>query len=264
MKSFKTHSVLFATFICLYLFSACSEEEEATPDPVEDTPQLALANDSNLGSYLVNQDGRALYFFSRDVNGSSACEDGCLNAWPVYYQADFEIGSGLSQSDFGTITRADGEKQTTFKGWPLYYYSGDNGANEINGEGIGKEWFVAKPDYTLMVATQVVEGLDTGGSMISYLVDAQGNSLYYFLNDQDNESVCTDGCLQAWPTFSEVADIILPSTLNKGAFAVIDRTDGIQQLTYAGRPIYFFAQDAERGETKGATVPNWTISALPL
>ena len=263
MKSLKVLSFIFLCFSVL--FSACSEEDDATPaPPIDETPQIALASDNSLGSYLVDQDGRTLYFFSRDVSGSSACEDGCLNAWPVFYQANFQAGSGLGQSDFGTITRADGEKQTTYKGWPLYFYSGDTGANEINGEGIGKEWFVAKPDYTLMVATQIVEGIDTGGSMISYLVDAEGNSLYYFLNDQDNESVCTDGCLQAWPAFSEVADIVLPSTLNKGAFAVIDRPDSGQQLTYAGRPVYFFAQDAERGETKGASIPNWTISALPL
>jgi len=261
MKSFK--SFLFILLGFSSLFSACSEEDDATPNPRgrDDTFQVNLANDSNLGSYLVNQDGRALYFFSRDVSGSSACEDGCLDAWPVFYRADFEMGSGLDQSDFGTITREDGELQTTYKGWPLYYYSGDTSPNQINGEGIGEVWFVAKPDYTLMLATQVVEG--AGNNAISYLVDAEGNSLYYFLNDQDNESVCTDGCLQAWPAFREVADIILPSTLNKGAFAVIDRTDGIQQLTYAGRPIYFFAQDAARGETKGATVPNWTISQLP-
>ncbi|MGB3589947.1 MAG: hypothetical protein WBA23_25595 [Tunicatimonas sp.] len=259
MKSFK--SLLVVLLGLSFLFSACSEEDDATPDPVEDTPQIALANDSNLGSYLVNQDGRALYFFSRDVGGSSACEDGCLNAWPVYYQADFETGSGLDQSDFGTITRADGEKQTTYKGWPIYYYSGDDGANQINGEGVGNVWFVAKPDYTLMLATQVVEG--AGSDPISYLVDAEGNSLYYFENDQENESVCTDGCLNAWPAFNEVANVVLPSTLNQGAFAAIDRVDGGQQLAYAGRPIYFFAQDTGRGETKGATAPNWTISQLP-
>ncbi|MGD1893588.1 MAG: hypothetical protein ACFB15_23720 [Cyclobacteriaceae bacterium] len=262
MKSFK--SLLFVLLGLSFLFSACSEEDDATPDPGagEDAFQVNLANDSNLGSYLVNQDGRTLYFFTRDVSGNSACEGGCLDAWPVFYRADFEIGSGLSQSDFGTITREDGELQTTYKGWPLYYYSDDTGPNQNNGEGIGEVWFVAKPDYTLMLATQVVEGV--GSDAISYLVDAEGNSLYYFDNDQENESVCFDGCLDAWPAFSEVANVTLPSTLNEGAFAVIDRADGIQQLTYAGRPIYFFAQDTERGETRGATAPNWTISALPL
>lgn len=261
MQSLKSLLIISVTIGYALFFSACSEEDAATPDPVESAPQVNLANDSNLGSYLVNQDGRALYFFSRDVDGSSACVDGCLDAWPVFHRDNLQFGSGLSSSDFGTITREDGEQQTTYKGWPLYYYSGDSGAGEINGEGIGKVWFVAKPDYTLMLATQTVEGL--GNDPISYLVDAEGNSLYYFSNDEDNVSNCTDGCLQAWPAFSEVANIVLPSTLNKGAFSVITRADGIDQLTYAGRPVYFFAQDAERGETKGATIPNWTISQLP-
>ncbi|MEM9834638.1 MAG: hypothetical protein AAF944_28695 [Bacteroidota bacterium] len=262
MKSLKTLSLLFSLLSFVFLFSSCDEEEDATPTPpVADAPQINLATDSNLGSYLVNQDGRTLYFFTRDVDGNSACEGGCLDAWPIYHQASFEVGSGLDQSDFGTITRADGERQTTYKGWPLYYYTPDTGPNQINGEGVGGVWFVAKPDYTLMLGTQVVEGV--GADAISYLVDAEGNSLYYFLNDQNNESVCTDGCLQAWPAFSEVANVVLPSTLNAGAFAVITRGDGIEQLTYAGRPIYFFAQDTQRGETNGATAPNWTISQLP-
>mgnify|MGYP001103303809 CR=1 FL=1 len=261
MQSLKSLLIILLTVGYTLFFTACSEDDSATPDPVETAQQVNLANDGTLGPYLVNQDGRALYFFSRDVDGSSACVDGCLDAWPVFHRDNLEFGSGLSSPDFGTITREDGQQQTTYKGWPLYYYSGDSGADEINGEGVGQVWFVAKPDYTLMLATQTVEGV--GSDPISYLVDAEGNSLYYFLNDEDNVSTCVDGCLQAWPAFSEVADVVLPSTLNQGAFASIDRPDGDKQLTYAGRPIYFFAQDSERGDTNGATAPNWTISQLP-
>lgn len=261
MQSLKSIFIISVTIWYTLFFVACSEDDSATPEPVETAMQVNLADDGTLGKYLVNQDGRALYFFSHDVNGSSACEDGCLDAWPVYNQGNLEFGSGLSSEDFGAISREDGQQQTTYKGWPLYYYSGDSGAGEINGEGIGRVWFVAKPDYTLMLANQKIEGIES--DPISYLVDARGNSLYYFLNDAENLSNCVDACLLAWPVFSEVADIVLPSALSEGDFSVITRTDGIDQLTYAGRPVYFFAQDNERGDTNGASVPNWTISQLP-
>ncbi|WP_311676569.1 hypothetical protein [Pedobacter cryoconitis] len=48
--------------------------------------------------------------------------------------------------------RTDNTKQTTYKGWPLYYYSGDSKKGDINGDGILKTWFVSTPVYKLMFA----------------------------------------------------------------------------------------------------------------
>jgi hypothetical protein len=36
----------------------------------------------------------------------------------------------------GTIERPDGKTQVTFKGRPLYSFSGDSKAGDVNGEGI--------------------------------------------------------------------------------------------------------------------------------
>ncbi|WP_183890889.1 hypothetical protein [Pedobacter cryoconitis] len=55
------------------------------------------------------------------------------------------IHSGIP---FGVIIRTDNTKQTTYKGWPLYYYSGDS----KKGDGILKTWFVSTPVYKLMFA----------------------------------------------------------------------------------------------------------------
>ena len=43
---------------------------------------------------------------------------------------------GLKDADFGTITRADGKKQTTYKGMPLYFFVGDKAAGDTNGQGV--------------------------------------------------------------------------------------------------------------------------------
>jgi predicted lipoprotein with Yx(FWY)xxD motif len=51
----------------------------------------------------------------------------------------------VTEGDFGAITREDGKRQTTYKGWPLYYYAGDKAPGDVLGQGLGNVWFVANP-----------------------------------------------------------------------------------------------------------------------
>jgi hypothetical protein len=53
-------------------------------------------------------------------------------------------GSGVQASLLGTVTRSDGSKQVTYGGHPLYMFSGDSAAGQVNGEGItsfGGTWY---------------------------------------------------------------------------------------------------------------------------
>ena len=48
----------------------------------------------------------------------------------------------------GTSKRADGTKQVTYKGHPLYYFIQDKKAGETNGQNVdafGAEWYVISP-----------------------------------------------------------------------------------------------------------------------
>lgn len=100
-----------------------------------------------LGSYLVNQSGYTLYYFSSDSQGKgdSTCYDECAALWPPFYAANLTIPENLRSIEFGTITRSDGLKQTTFKSWPLYLYSRDTGAGDTFGNGIKGVWHVIDP-----------------------------------------------------------------------------------------------------------------------
>ncbi|MEV0226220.1 hypothetical protein [Streptomyces sp. NPDC050704] len=40
--------------------------------------------DTELGEILVDQSGRSLYGFTKDKDGSSACSDSCIAAWPAF------------------------------------------------------------------------------------------------------------------------------------------------------------------------------------
>jgi secreted repeat protein with Y-X4-D motif len=48
----------------------------------------------------------------------------------------------------GTVTRADGTKQLTIKGWPVYRYVGDKKPGTWKGQNVGGKWFVINPDGT--------------------------------------------------------------------------------------------------------------------
>lgn len=245
---------IIAVMAATIFLISCSDDDDPAIVAQDD---VQLNTIGTLGDVLVDSEGSTLYFFSNDVSGQSACIDGCLDSWPIYYKADLTISDDLNASDFGVITRADGAKQTTYQGWPLYYFSGDVAANDSNGEGVGNVWFVAKPDYTVMLAKQEIDG-----TAITYLVNNKGRSLFFFANDEENISNCFGGCLDAWPVFARDIPAVVPSTLNSSGFGQIDSNSGGKQLTYQGKPLYYFAQDTDRGEVAGHAVANWSVTDI--
>ncbi len=100
---------------------------------------INLESSPTLGAYLANGSGFTLYTYTGDVQngGTSACNGGCAGSWPPFYTATLVLPSGLNASAFGTITRSDGTKQLTYKGWPLYLFAGDSGAGQTNGQNVG-------------------------------------------------------------------------------------------------------------------------------
>jgi predicted lipoprotein with Yx(FWY)xxD motif len=196
-------------------------------------------------SYLTDSAGMTLYYYTMDANGQSACYGKCASAWPIFYAENTTVSGALSAADFGTITRTDGTKQTTYKGWPLYYWFKDKKAGDMTGEGVGKVWYVLTvPSYTVMMGTS---------SLGNYLVDGAGNTLYWYTKDSVGQSACTGNCLKAWPAFNP-ASFVLTSNLNAADFGVITRTDGGQQATYKGWPLYYWVKDMKRGDTTGQDV----------
>ncbi|HLH66489.1 MAG TPA: hypothetical protein VKV27_12370 [Solirubrobacteraceae bacterium] len=101
------------------------------------------------GSYLAGPNGHALYMWMGDKPGKSNCTGGCAGAWPPLTTSGAPVaGSGVVAADLGTIKRSDGSMQVTYKGHPLYYFSGDSAAGQINGEGsdgFGARWWLVSP-----------------------------------------------------------------------------------------------------------------------
>jgi predicted lipoprotein with Yx(FWY)xxD motif len=101
------------------------------------------------GSYLVGPSGRAVYLWMADTSSTSTCSGTCAAIWPPVTTSGAPTASGSAvAADLGTTMRADGTMQATYDGHPLYYYAGDSGAGQTNGEGInsfGALWWLVTP-----------------------------------------------------------------------------------------------------------------------
>jgi predicted lipoprotein with Yx(FWY)xxD motif len=280
MKSVKLALPFIATSV-IVAATGCSSDNKSAPDAgVEadaaapgDNPAgsatLKLATSATLGDYLTDGSGRALYLYSKDfpaASGAAAstavsnCSGGCLTAWPVFHADAIAPGPGLKAADFGELTRADGSKQTTFHGWPLYYFASDTQASDTKGEGVGNVWFVLRdPFYSMLVMSSPTQG---GPGL--YLSRPDGMTLYYYTPDTVGTgatppvSACTGGCLQAWPAFL-ASSTVLPSKV-AAALTRFDRGGGVMQSAWKGHPLYLFATDKKPGDVKGDKVGNvWFV-----
>jgi predicted lipoprotein with Yx(FWY)xxD motif len=259
----------------LVTVSACMKSNSSS-NPAATAPKVQLMSNAQFGNILTDSSGRTLYFFSLDANGSSACSGSCVVAWPVFYSASLTLSSGLNSSDFAAITRADGTMQTTYKGWPLYYFSADS-AGSVKGDALENVWFVAKPDYSVMLASTQLVGNDgmnyvqsgsqivAGTGMTQYLTDPYGRTLYLFSHDSSLENKFTASSFSnnsVWPIDTTSMVNKVPSILPTTQFTTLS-VYGMTQFACKGWPLYYFSGDSSvRGNTRGVSVPTpgvWPI-----
>jgi predicted lipoprotein with Yx(FWY)xxD motif len=270
---------IFLTTIALIAILVPSCKNDSVPSQPRTDIHLDSTN-TLTGRHIVDKDGKTLYFFANDANGLSNCIGGCTTNWTAYLAdpATTTFSDGLLSTDFATITLASGSKQTTFKGWPMYYYTPagvQEAAGQTTGEGIANIWFVAKANYSIMIANFQLTGnngtnyLSTyapGDGRTNYFSDGKGNTLYSHVKDSAyiNKFTLPDFSNNPnWPIY-ETENVTVPSTLDKSLF-VVTTFNGKKQLTYKGWPIYYFGPDnAVRGSNKGVSIGATPGSAWPV
>ncbi|HMA04850.1 MAG TPA: hypothetical protein VKO45_02875, partial [Methanomicrobiales archaeon] len=201
--------------------------------------------DTSLGKVLTGADGMTLYFFITDLAGEgvSTCYGSCASFWPVFYASTISVEPPLRASDFSSITRTDGTMQTTYKGRPLYSFANDKRPGDVKGENVLKTWYVAKTDYTVMIASRPETG--------AFLTDSTGRALYIWLKDTTlGDSACRGTCAATWPPFS-ASTLVVPSALSLTDFSTFTRSDGMRQTAFMGRPLYYYSLDKDAGDLYG-------------
>ncbi|MBM2617857.1 hypothetical protein JIG36_20065 [Actinoplanes sp. LDG1-06] len=115
----------------------------------EATNSLTGTKVARMGKVVVNDEGFVLYRFDNDGNNpaKSNCAGECAEIWPAALTNDGKPTlKGVDSKLVGTVTRADGSKQLTLKGWPLYTYIGDKKPGNWKGQNVNGSWFVIQPD----------------------------------------------------------------------------------------------------------------------
>jgi predicted lipoprotein with Yx(FWY)xxD motif len=99
-------------------------------------------------------------------------------------------------------------------------------------------------------ATVAVAHSDLG----NVLVDTHGRTLYQFGADMGTTSACSGDCAQDWPPLVASGMATVGNGAKPALLGTTTRSDGTQQITYNGHPLYRFAGDHKAGDTNGQGV----------
>ncbi len=126
---------------------------------------VATATVGQVGTVLVNGEGRTLYLLDSEKGGKLTCTEtnGCTKVWPDTELPDGVTkavsGSGVNSTLVSTVKSPDGKLYLTYgpSQWPLYTYSGDSAPGQAHGQGIhsfGGVWSAITPAGNAAAASQ--------------------------------------------------------------------------------------------------------------
>lgn len=95
--------------------------------------------------------------------------------------------------------------------------------------------------------------LATDATLGDYLIGKNGMTLYVFTKDEPNKSNCADQCAINWPPLEPEGSLTAASGIS-GTLGIITRDNGVSQVTYNGKPLYYWANDKKVGDTTGQGV----------
>lgn len=83
------------------------------------------------------------------------------------------------------------------------------------------------------------------------LVNSGGFTLYAFTRDGRNKDVCAGikDCSSAWPLLTTSGKALAGRGVRSSLIGTISVRRGVEQVTYAGHPLYTYAGDSRPGET---------------
>ena len=108
----------------------------AAPPHRASAPAVLETVRTRLGVVLADRGGRTVYEFTADQPGHSVCTAGCLQFWPfVAAPATIPSDAASMTARLGILHRADGGRQLTVNGYPIYTFAGDTGPGSTAGQG---------------------------------------------------------------------------------------------------------------------------------
>jgi len=181
--------------------------------------------------------------------------------WPAVTTKGAPIaGPGVSQKLLGTVQRAGVGEQVTYAGHPLYLFETSN--DSITGEGWDEPsippwhglWYLLSPSGSPLAWPGTLTTLKLGsktvvGALEITLAGWEAFPLYSYSGDSSTSGTCVGSCGVAWPPAITSGSPALLNLLPPSKVGTVKTSDGDLQLTYGGKPLYFYSKE---GVTKGA------------
>lgn len=227
-----------------------------------------------LGQMLVVGSGKfmgySVYMFTGDASAASACGTtkvklgqgnglsctgpmGDSNAeWPAVTTTAAPVaGPGVESKLLGTMKRGGIGEQLTYDGHPLYLF--DQSPGSTSGVGFVEGglppwhgvWYLVSPagtplNWPTMLTETQIKGKPALGLMIETLVGLRVEPVYAY----SKGTACTGACAAAWPPVLTDGTPGVASPLSASKVGAVKQADGATQVTYDGKPLYLYAQDA--------------------
>lgn len=88
----------------------------------------------------------------------------------------------------------------------------------------------------------------TGSRYGRIIADSAGRTLYMFDAEAGPSPKCYGPCAAAWPPLLATGTPVSGPGLSQALIAAASRSDGSQQITYNGHPLYYYVGDRAPGE----------------
>ncbi len=102
----------------------------------------------------------------------------------------------------------------------------------------------AMPEQSAARATLTARSSPFGKAIF----DGRGFVLYAFTRDKGS-SACCGACAKAWPPyFAPKGELRVGTGLKRSLLGTVKRKKGKRQVTYAGKPLYYYVGDTRPGQ----------------
>jgi predicted lipoprotein with Yx(FWY)xxD motif len=93
------------------------------------------------------------------------------------------------------------------------------------------------------------------------LTGPNGMTLYTHAGDTATSSTCDGACATAWPPLATTGQPTAGAGVS-GQLGTLTRADGTTQVTYAGRPLYYWQGDTTAGAVTGNGVEGFSVATI--
>lgn len=175
----------------------------------------------------------------------------CTDLWPPVFAADDAEDIG----EWTILERKDGSRQWAYDEQPLYTSVLDVEPGDVYG-GSTRRSGGDSPAVRVPIkpSPEVPPGFDVRTTTIGRMLTTDKNeSIYANEGDTADSTVCDHECAQVWNP------VIAPSMARPlGDWTTFERSPGLFQWVYRGKPLYTYARDSGSWSQLGSDEPGWS------